>query len=280
MQEQMDTLQKLINTLIEFCVNYSFQVLGAVIILIVGGFLARWLAEIIFGLCRKNKLDITLSKFLASTVRIAVLGFAVVIALGKFGITIAPFVAALSAAVFGATYAIQGPLSNYGAGLSIILGRPFVVGDTITVAGVSGVVEEVKLASTILATDGGVKITVPNRHIVGETLHNSKTNRMIEGAVGISYGSNPEQAIELVRKTLSRFPEVATDHDPQVGIQSFGDSAINVAFRYWVPTVKSCQISYEINLAIYKALRSAGIEIPFPQREVRIISQATGVPSL
>ncbi len=146
MQEQVTTIQKLVNTLIEFFVNYSFQVCGAVIILIVGGLFAKWIGGLALNLCTKRKFDVTLSKFLASTVKLIVFAFAILIALGKFGITITPFVAALGAVAFGATYAIQGPLSNYGAGLSIILGRPFVVGDTITVTGVSGLVEEVRLA--------------------------------------------------------------------------------------------------------------------------------------
>lgn len=277
MQEQMNAIQKLLNTAIEFSVNYSFQVLGALILLAVSFFFARWMADFILKLCQTKKLDITLSKFLAGMVKILILSFAVVIALGKFGITIAPFVAALGAAALGATYAIQGPLSNYGAGLSIILGRPFVVGDTLTVANVSGVVEEVKLAATILLTEDGIRVTVPNKHIVGEVLYNSKANRIVEGGVGVSYGSDPEEAIEAVRRTLGGFREITSQPAPQVGIQAFGDSAVNIAYRYWVPTAKYFQTAYAVNLAVYKALRQAGIEIPFPQREVRILSEPSGI---
>src|SRR3989338_6762854 len=152
MEEQITAAQKLINTLIEISVNYGFQVLGAVIVLIAGTLVGKWMGSIVFSLAIARKLDVTLSKFLATTAKVTIIAFTVIIALGKFGITIAPFVAAIGAAAFGATYAIQGPLSNYGAGFSIILGRPFVVGDTITVVGVSGIVQEVKLACTILVT--------------------------------------------------------------------------------------------------------------------------------
>lgn len=275
MEEQITTAQKLINTLIEFFVNYSFQVVGAFIILAVGVVLGRWVNSLVLALCAKRKLDITLSKFLAGSARILILAFAVLVALGKFGITIAPFVAALGAAAFGATYAIQGPLSNYGAGLSIILGRPFVVGDTITVVGVSGVVEEVKLACTILVTEDGVKITIPNKHIVGEILQNSKGNRVAESLVGISYDDDPEIAIETIKKTLGQFSNVQLNPAPQIGIQQFADSAINIGFRYWVPTVKYFQVSSAVNLAVYKALQAANIQIPFPQREIRIVSQTS-----
>ena len=273
MEEELTAIQKLINTAIEFCVNYSFQVLGAIIILILGVVASNWVAKILLSLFEKKKLDITLSKFLAGVAKILVLVFVILIALGKFGITIAPFIAALGALAFGASFALQGPLSNYGAGLTIILTRPFVVGNTITVAGVSGVVEEVKLACTILTNEDGVKITIPNKHIVGEILHNSRENKIVESVIGISYDSDPEKAVEQVRQILEKFEEVQQTPRPQVGIQEFADSSINIGYRYWVPTAKYFQVSYEVNSAVYKALQEAGINIPFPQRDVHIISQ-------
>ncbi|MEZ4605004.1 MAG: mechanosensitive ion channel [Desulfobacterales bacterium] len=99
----------------------------------------------------------TLSHFLGQVVRLVVLVFVVIMAMGKFGISVAPLIAALGALAFGASFALQGPLSNYGAGLVIIMTRPFVVGDTVTIEGVSGVVEEVTLATTILSTEDGEK---------------------------------------------------------------------------------------------------------------------------
>lgn len=273
MEEELTAIQKLIDTAIEFCVNYSFQVLGAIIILILGVMVSNWVAKILLSLFEKKKLDITLSKFLAGVAKILVLVFAILIALGKFGITIAPFIAALGALAFGASFAIQGPLSNYGAGLTIILTRPFVVGNTITVAGVSGVVEEIQLACTILTNEDGVKITIPNKHIVGEILHNSRENKIVESVIGISYDSDAEKAVKQVRQILGKFEDVQQKPRPQVGIQEFADSSINIGYRYWVPTVKYFQVSYEVNSAVYKALQEAGINIPFPQRDLHIISQ-------
>lgn len=273
MEEELTAIQKLIDTAIEFCVNYSFQVLGAIIILILGVMVSNWVAKILLSLFEKKKLDITLSKFLAGVAKILVLVFAILIALGKFGITIAPFIAALGALAFGASFAIQGPLSNYGAGLTIILTRPFVVGNTITVADVSGVVEEIQLACTILTNEDGVKITIPNKHIVGEILHNSRENKIVESVIGISYDSDAEKAVKQVRQILGKFEDVQQKPRPQVGIQEFADSSINIGYRYWVPTVKYFQVSYEVNSAVYKALQEAGINIPFPQRDLHIISQ-------
>lgn len=275
MEEQFTALQQFVNTLInaltEFFVHYSFQVVGAIIVFAIGFAVARWVSDLILKMSEKKGLDITLSKFLAGAVRITILAFAVLIALGKFGITITPFVAALGALAFGSSFAIAGPLSNYGAGLSIILSRPFAVGNTISVAGVSGVVQDIKLACTILMNEDGVKITIPNRKVVGEILHNSATNSIVESVVGISYDSDPETAIRTVREVIGKFDSVVKDPSPHIGIQKFADSSIDIGFRYWVPTVKYFNTSYAVNLAVYKALQNAKITLPFPQRDVRII---------
>jgi len=270
MEEKITYIQKFINMIIEFFVNYSFRIIGAVIILLVGFYIAKWAASLVEKLCDKKKLDITLRGFLSSFVRLIIIIFAVVLALGKFT-SIAPFIAVMGALVFGATYAIQGPLSNYGAGLAIILGRPFIVGDTISVKEVNGVVEQIKLACTTLLTEDGVKVTIPNRHIVGEILWSSKKQRIIEASVGISYGDDPEKAVSVIRETLKAFSDVDKEPAAQVGIDEFADSSINIAYRYWVPTGKYFQTKYAVNLAVFKAFKKANITIPFPQRDVNII---------
>ena len=276
MENTVDTVQKLINTLVEYSVNYGFQVLGALIVLGLGFLLANWVGSSLMKIFEQKKFDITLSRFLAGCARVLILGFALLIALGKFGITIAPFLAAISAMAFGASFAIQGPLSNYGAGLSIILSRPFKVGDTIMVAGVSGLVQEVKLACTILINDG-VKITIPNKDIVGQIIHNWHQYKVAQAVVGISYDPSPEKAIQIIGDTLQKFSDVAKELKPQIGIEAFADSSINISYRYWIVTARYFQTFYAVNLAVYNALSEAGIKIPYPQREIRITSQATPV---
>jgi small conductance mechanosensitive channel len=274
MEKEISTVQKLINTAVEFLVNYGFQVLGAIIIMVLGMMLANMAAAALLKLFEKKKLDITLSRFVASGARLGIIAFALLIALGKFGITITPFIAAISAMAFGVSLALQGPLSNYGAGLSIILGRPFVVGDTVTVCGMSGIVHEVKLACTVLTNEDGVMITIPSKHIVGEIIQNSKAFKVVEGVVGIDYSSDPEEATRLIHKTILTFSEISKDAKPQVGIQQFGESSIDIGYRCWVPTATYFQVSYKLNLAIFQAIKKAGIEIPFPRRDVRILSQS------
>ena len=279
MPEEIKTLQKLINIVIDFFVNYSFQVVGAILVLIIGVLVARAVSSFFLKLFEKKEFDITLSKFIAATVKGIILGFAFIVAIGKFGITIAPFIAALAAMAFGASFAIQGPLANYGAGLVIILTRPFVVGNTIKVSNVSGIVDEVKLGATILTDEDGVKITIPNKHIVGEIIHNSEERRIVEEMVGISYDSDPEKAIQIIKEALEAFQEISKEPPPQVGIQEFGDSSINIGLRYWIPTNKYFKTLYQVNLSVYKHLKAKNIEIPFPQRDVHIVSRSQDGPS-
>lgn len=279
MQDEIKAIEKLINIVIDFFVNYSFQVVGAILVLIIGALVARSVSSFLLKLFERKEFDITLSKFIAATVKGIILGFAFIVAIGKFGITIAPFIAALAAMAFGASFAIQGPLSNYGAGLVIILTRPFVVGNTIKVSDVSGIVDEVKLGATILTDEDGVKITIPNKHIVGEIIHNSEERKIVEETVGISYDSDPEKAIQIIKEALEAFQEISKDPPPQIGIQEFGDSSINIGLRYWIPTNKYFKTLYQVNLSVYKHLKVKDIKIPFPQRDVHIVSRSQDGPS-
>lgn len=271
--QEIETLQKIIDVVTEFLIKYSFQIVGALIILIIGLKLSGWLSRLVLRLCEKRNIDVTLSRFFASSTKLMVMVFVVIVAIGKFGISIAPFIAALGALAFGSSFAIQGPLSNYGAGLTLILTRSFVVGNTINVQGVSGVVEEIRLAATILTTEDGEELTIPNKHIVGEILVNSFANKIVETTVGISYQDDPEQAIKVLNKVLEQFDEVSQDPAPQVGIEAFADSSINIGLRYWVPTQKYYNLMYQVNLAIHKSLAAEQITIPYPQQDVHLIQQ-------
>lgn len=274
MEQELATLQKVYDLVVTFIIDYSFQIVGAIIILLVGAKLAGWLGRLVGGFCEKKGVDVTLARFFGNVVKIITLAFVVIMAMEKFGISIAPFIAALGALAFGSSFAIAGPLSNYGAGLSIILSRPFVVGNTISVQGVNGVVEEIQLAMTRLSTEDGEVITIPNKHIVGEILVNSFANRIVETTVGISYDDDPEQAIATIKDVLRGVDAIVQEPAPQVGIAAFGESSIDLGLRYWVPTTIYFQTLYRANLAVHKALKQAGITIPYPQRDVHLSGHA------
>ncbi|MCZ6803492.1 MAG: mechanosensitive ion channel family protein [Proteobacteria bacterium] len=235
------------------------------------GKLSRWVARIVLNVCERAKLDITLAKFFAGIAKTLIIIFVAIVALGKFGITITPLIAALGAIAFGSTLALQGPLSNYGSGLTIILTRPFVVGDTIKIQGVIGIVDEIKLAYTWLVTEDGERITIPNNRIIGEILHNTNANLIVETSVGISYESDIEVVVATILKILKGSSAVVKTPEPQVGIERFGESAIIIGVRYWVPTKQYYQVMYRVNQAIYSALKEANIVIPFPRQDIRLV---------
>ncbi|MBN3563621.1 mechanosensitive ion channel family protein [Aliamphritea spongicola] len=271
--QELENLTYFYNLIIDFFINYSFQVIGAIIILILGLIVARWVGNLTLRLCKRHNVDITLSNFISSTVRLLLIAMVAIICLGKFGISVAPFIAAIGAISLSIGLALQGVFSNYGAGFTIILTRPFVVGNTIRCNDVCGVVEEIRLAYTLLSTEDGEIITIPNKHIVGEVLVNSFENKVVEAEIGISYSADPAQAVALIQEQLSNNPNIVSEPAPQVGIASFGDSSVNIAYRYWVPTRQLFETQFQVNAAVYEAFNTNNVQIPFPQREVTVLNQ-------
>ena len=271
MKEEIDQFKEIYDLIVTFFVTYSFQLIGALIILLIGLLVSNRVARLVSRTCDKHGLDVTLSRFLASCTKIIIIVAVAVICLGKIGISVTPFVAAIGALSLGAGLAMQGLLSNYGAGFNIILTRPFIVGDTITVQGVTGIVKEVRLAQTILSDEDEVTILIPNRHIVGEIIHNSNDFKVVESTLGVAYNSDIDQVISTIKAVLHQLG-VDTNRPPQVGIDEFGDSSINFGIRFWVPTDKYHQLRFRANDELFKALHLAGIEIPFPQREIRLLN--------
>jgi small conductance mechanosensitive channel len=271
-QKNVQMVQTAAEHVVSFLINYGFEVVGAFLILFVGFKASQWAAAFSLRFLERRQCDLTVARFAAGTIRGLVLGFAAIAALGKFGITIAPIVAAISAVAFGGTFALQGVLSNMGSGLSLLLFRPFKVGDTIEVAGVTGIVEEVKLGCTILTNEDGERLTVPNRHIIGEIVRNSFGCRLAEAVVGISYDDDPARAVAVLGTALRQVPGVAPQPAPIIGIREFADSAIQIGVRYWVPTPEYFQVCGAVNLALFQALKAAGLTMPFPQRDVRLVT--------
>jgi small conductance mechanosensitive channel len=279
LKAEIDQMANLYNIIIEFFTNYSFQLIGALIIFSIGYILAGKISNFVLRLCQRHKLDITLSQFLASTTKMLIVIMIAIISLSKLGISVTPFIAAIGAISLGAGLALQGLLANYAAGFNIIIIRPFVVGDTISVQGVTGVVEEVLLAYTLLKNEDDVTITIPNKHIVGEILHNSKHDSLLELKVGIAYSHNPLDVIKLLEEGILSLGIVGENRKLQVGIDEFSDSAINIAIRLWTPTVNLYDTKYKAYAKIYSTLTEANITIPFPQRDLHI-HQVASNPSI
>lgn len=270
LKDEFDQMHGIYQMVIDYLTTYSFQIIAAIIIFIIGYIVAGKIARWVGNLCEANNLDVTLSRFLANSARMLVVIMISIIALGKLGISVTPFIAAIGAASLGAGLALQGLLANYAAGFNIIITRPFVVGDTIKVQNVVGVVKEVLLAYTILIDEDAVEIMIPNKHIVGEVLHNAREDSVLELSVGIAYEHDPLAVAELLQNALQPLEGVNQNRTIQVGIDQFADSAINIGIRLWVNTEQLYQTKYLANKTIYQTLKQADISIPFPQRDVHL----------
>jgi small conductance mechanosensitive channel len=240
MQQEIETLGVLLDQVVGFVVAYGFQIVGALVVLFVGLKLAGWAGRKTVELGAGRDFDPTVTRFAGNVVRIALIAIVVIITLSNFGITIAPLIALAGAAAFGGTLALQGPLSNYGAGLSIILLRPFTVGNTIEIRGTFGVVDDISLASTVLTGEDGERITVPNKEIVGQVIVNSHGHRVVETKIFIGADQDADQ----------------------VGIDGFSYGGLIVGARYWVPSLKYFQSRYAVNHELLKALEAAGVALP------------------
>ncbi|MCG9698245.1 mechanosensitive ion channel family protein [Shewanella sp. Isolate11] len=270
LEQELAQLQSVYDMLTEFLVQYSFQLVGATLIFLLGLWVAGKVSNLVIKQFEKHQIDITLSNFVSNLARIIVLVIFGVIALGKLGISITPMVAAIGAASLGAGLALQGMLSNYAAGITIIVTRPFVIGNTIEVKGVSGVVKDIHLGLTLLTNEEGEVISIPNKHIVGEILHNSFEYKLITTTFNVSYNSDINQVITLATKILNSNDAVNQQRPPQIGINGFNSVGLEVGMRYWVPTQSYFQHKYQINLDLMKALQQAGITIPCPIKEIHI----------
>ena len=263
-------VRKILDLLIEFCVNYSFRVIGGIIVLTCGWILGNFLAGVALKALKQRSIDITVGKFIASGVKFAIFGFAVLIALGKFGIEIAPFIAGLSVIGFGTSFALQGPLSNFAAGAVLIFTKPFKVGDIIETVGCMGEVEDMSLGRTLLRTVDGTYIVIPNKHIVGEVIRNDTEFKRVDIKVGISYASNVEKAISSIKNILDTDPRVAQKIKPKVGISEFADSSINLYARLWCRQAEYWDVLFDLNKKILSVFNREDIAIPFPQRDLHI----------
>lgn len=268
---EIEQFEKYYAMLTEYLVTYSMQIVGAIFILLIGLWVAQKLANVVANLMARHNIDVTLTNFVSNLVKVLLIIIVIIIALGKIGISVTPFVAAIGAASLGAGLAMQGMLSNYGAGLAIIATRPFVVGDTIEVKNVSGQVKVIELGHTVLIDEEKVEITIPNKHILGEILHNSFKFSLVKGDITIAYSACSNTAVKLIEDVVNGHELVAKVPNAQIGIERFADNGVTISYRYWVPTTKIIETKLAINGGVYSAMNKANIEIPLPQRIVSII---------
>jgi small conductance mechanosensitive channel len=263
----------IVEQLIAFGTKYGLQVIGAVLILIVGRIVAGIIRRFVEKLLNKANQEPSIVSFVGNLTFALVLTFAVLAALAKFGIQTASFVAVLGAAGFAVGFALQGSLANFAAGVLILVLRPFRTGDFIDAAGVAGTVQEIQLFTTVLATPDNVKIMVPNGMIFGNVIKNISgyDTRRIDLVVGIGYGSSIPKAIEVVMDLIKGETRILTDPTPQIAVSELADSSVNFVVRPWVKAADYWNVRFDLTRKIKEAFDEHDIEIPFPQRVVHML---------
>ena len=274
--DTMSQLEDLDVILAEQVVPYALNVMGAVLILIVGWLIAGWVGKRIRRVCEdSNRLDQTLTPLIAKTVKSVILIATLIAVLSKFGFETTSLVALLGAAGLTIGLAMQGTLSNVAAGVMMLLFRPFEVGDFVSAGGTTGIVDEIGLFMTKMHTLENVFLIVPNSRIWGSEILNYSRNktRRVDMVFGISYGDDIDKAIRLIRDVLDSEERVLKDPEPLVAVGELGDSSVNLLVRPWTLSSEFWMTRLDLIKAIKQRFDKENITIPFPQRDVHLSSK-------
>ena len=256
--------------------EYGPRVIAAIVILVLGWFLARLVTGGVRRALARSRVDPTLANFLASLTYFALLAFVVVATISKLGVETASFVAILGAAGFAVGFALQGSLANFASGVMLMIFRPFKAGDVVEAAGTSGKVVEVGIFATIFTTPDNKKVIVSNSAIMGGNITNysAMETRRIDLVFGISYGDDMRKAKAVVQRVCDADPRILKDPAVQVAVSDLADSSVNLVCRPWVGTADYWAVRFDLIEAVKAAFDAEGISIPFPQRDVHMHSVA------
>ena len=256
---------------LDLIIRYGFQILGALIILIIGVLLARWIANLTNRGLESRVKEPPMRLLIVRVIRILVLVLTLLVVLDKLGFQIAPLVAAVGVAGVGVGFAFHGVLANIIAGLSIVFTKPYRVGEYIELLGVQGQVLTIELFSTTLAELDQSRIVIPNHKIVGEILHNYGTIRQLQMKVGVAYGANLEEVLAVARQVVAADSRVLSEPAAWIGISELADSSVTLSIQPWVLIADMATVRTALYQAIVEKFRASKIEIPFPVREVHML---------
>ncbi len=253
-------------------IDFGLRLLGVFVLVIVGLTLAAWAQRLTRRALEKARIEVTLTKFFGRLVRWAVLLLIALAVLGIFGIPTASFAVVLGAAGLAIGLAFQGTLSNFAAGIMLLIFRPFKVGDVVNVAGVLGKVDEIQIFSTSIDTFDNRRFIIPNSNIFGATIENITYHpkRRVDVNVGTAYSADLQKTRGILESAASGVPGRLPDEEVFVWLDSLGESSINWQVRVWAPTADWVAVKQALTRDIKNALDAAGVGIPFPQRDVHL----------
>jgi small conductance mechanosensitive channel len=254
--------------------DWGIKALAALAILIIGRWVAKGIRRGVRRMMEKGGVDPIIIGFVGSITYIALLAFVVIAALGQLGIQTTSFIAILGAAGLAVGLALQGSLANFAAGFLMIIFRPFRVGDFVEAAGVAGVVKDMQIFTTTLKTGDNKTIIIPNAKISGDNIINysAEENRRVDMTVGVAYDADLSKVRDVLNDIISKDERILSDPAPQVAVAELADSSVNFVVRIWTKTGDYWAVKCDTTETIKNRFDEAGIGIPFPQRDIHIVS--------
>ncbi|MFL1503582.1 mechanosensitive ion channel family protein [Pseudomonas sp. O64] len=271
---EVDQLIKTSQSWIPMIMEYGSRVLLAVITLAIGWWLINKLTHKMGRLLAMRNADLALQSFVTSIVNIVLKIMLVISVTSMIGVETTSFVAAIAAAGFAIGMALQGSLTNFAGGVLILLFRPFRIGDWIEAQGTSGTVDSIQIFHTVLRTGDNKTVIVPNGILSNGIITNTnrQPTRKVVFDVGVDYEADLQKAREVLLE-LAKDPRVLTDPEAVAVVSTLGDSSITVSLRCWTKTSDYWDVVFMLNELARDRLKGAGIDIPFPQRVIRVMQE-------
>ena len=269
--EMIEALRAAMQEAVNALTTYGLDVIGAILILIFGLWIAGKTHRIVAkALSRAKRVDDTLIGFFANAAKYAVMVFTILAVLNQFGVETTSFIAVIGAAGLAIGLALQGTLSNVAAGVMLLIFRPYHIGDYVEAGGNAGTVKELNLFVTVMATPDNVRIIVPNAQIWGATVSNFSANptRRVDLVMGISYEDDIDKAMAVMNQVIDDEARVLKDPEPMVAVVELADSSVNFTVRVWVDNADYWGVKFDLTKAMKQRFDSEGVNIPFPSQTV------------
>ncbi|UCE72500.1 MAG: mechanosensitive ion channel [Nitrospiraceae bacterium] len=256
----------------ELLTVYGIKIIAAIVILIIGKWIAGVLEKLVQKIMKKKEIDPTIISFVGNLTFFALMTFVILAALSQIGIQTTSFIAVIGAAGLAVGLALQGSLSNFAAGFLMIIFRPFKVGDYIEGAGTAGTVEKIQLFTTQLTTPDNKTVIIPNTKLTDDNIINytAKGTRRVELVAGISYDDDIDKARNVLSSVIAEDERILKDPAPLIAVSAMADSSVNFVIRPWVNSGDYWSVYFSLTENIKKRFDQEGISIPFPQRDVHI----------
>lgn len=255
----------------ELALGYATNFVAAILIFLVGLWLSGWVKRRIIKLGRRyDTLDVTLSVFMGSFARYAVIALTFVVVLSQFGVQTTSLIAVLGAAGLAIGLALQGTLSNVAAGLMLLFFRPFKVDDFIEAGSEAGTVKSISLFATELATADNIQVFIPNAAVWGSAIRNYSyhQNRRVEIVLGIAYETDIDKAMKVVHSTIAKDKRVQPDPEPFAAVDALADSSVNLKIRVWCANKDYWPLKFDLTKGLKEAMDKNNISIPYPTRTI------------